>query len=299
QRFIVDTGASNAKVYSTGTVSTVASGGSGDITVTGSGVSWSSFGDGLHCFWMPHGADKYGLSIRHVFQIESGTATATSLTISFYIQNVARAWLDDDTGTADLPAGTGLYNIAPCSTVTSLGVSGSLTVANASLFAANDSIFMPLGLGTMLQGLAGYVSTTLPNIITNQALGISNVSPFAAPATGGRPVHHHLGASGNAWVADIQIGANSGVDRTGAPIPPPDYGIQFNSGHERQPHLHPGLQSGPGVRPHAGIKSGSGDVVGDEVHHRGDRQPLGGEHHHVRLRLRGQSELKNKGRVAR
>ena len=241
QRFLVDTGVSNSKVYSTGTVSTIASGGSGDITVTGSGVSWSSFGDGLHCFWMTHGADKYGLSIRHVFQIESGTATATSLTISFYIQNVARAWLDDDTGTADLPAGTGLYNIAPCSTVTSLGVSGSLTVANASLFAANDSIFMPLGLGTMLQGLAGYVSTTLPNIITNQALGISNVSPFAAPATGGRPVHHHLGASGNAWVADIQIGANSGVDRTGAPIPPPDYGIQFNSGHWATPFVALGV----------------------------------------------------------
>src|SRR5207244_10732034 len=78
QRFIVDTGVSNSKVYSTGTVSTVASGGSGDITATGSGVSWPSFGDGLHCFWMTHGADKYGLSIRHVFQIESGTATAAS-----------------------------------------------------------------------------------------------------------------------------------------------------------------------------------------------------------------------------
>jgi len=93
----------------------------------------------------------------------------------------------------------------------------------------------------MLQGLAGYVSTTLPNIITNQALGISNVSPFAAPATGGRPVHHHLGASGNAWVADIQIGANSGVDRTGAPIPPPDYGIQFNSGHWATPFVALGV----------------------------------------------------------
>ena len=54
-------------------------------------------------------------------------------------------------------------------------------------------------------------------------------------------MHHHLGASGNAWVADIQIGANSGVDRTGAPIPPPDYGIQFNSGHWATPFVALGV----------------------------------------------------------
>src|SRR5947208_12915697 len=237
QRFLVDTGVSNSKVYSIGTVSTIGGGGSGDITVTGSGVSWSSFGDGLHCFWMTHGADKYGLSIRHVFQIESGTATATFLTISFYIQNVARPWLDDDTGTADSPAGTGLYNIAPCSTVTGLGLTGSLTVANASSFVAGDSIFMPVGLGTMLQGVMANVSTTLPNIIANQGLGISNLSPFAAPATGGRPVKQPVGMVGNVSNADIQIYANSGVDRTGAPIPPPSYGIQFNSGNWATPFV--------------------------------------------------------------
>jgi len=227
QRFIVDTGVSNSKVYSTGTVSTVKSGGSGDITVTGSGVSWSSFGDGLHCFWMTHGADRYGLSIRHVFQIESGTATATAFKISFYIQGVAHGWVDDDTGTADSPAGTGLYNIAPCSTVTSLGLSGSLTVANASLLAAGDSIFMPLGLGTEMASVSGLVSTTLPDVIANTSLGIANISPYLPPATGGRPVYKHLSIAGNASFADIEIGSNSGADRNGATIPPPSYGLHF------------------------------------------------------------------------
>src|SRR2546422_11662442 len=52
QRFIVDTGVSNSKVYSTGTVSTVASGGSGDITLTRNGVSLPAFGGWFPCVWM-------------------------------------------------------------------------------------------------------------------------------------------------------------------------------------------------------------------------------------------------------
>jgi hypothetical protein len=237
QRFIVDTGISNSKVYSTGAVSTIASGGSGDITVTGSGVSWSSFGDGRHCFWMTHGADRYGLAIRHVFQIESGTATVTSFKIFFYIQAAARAWTDDDTGTADSPAGTGLYNIAPCSTVTSLGGSGSLTVADASLFASGDSIFMPLGLGSQLTGIHVILSPTLPQTITNAGLDLTNIAPFTAPATAGRPLREYMVGRGNVWYSAFRIEANTGMDRTGLAIPPPSYGVLFNSGNWATPFV--------------------------------------------------------------
>src|SRR5207244_13121090 len=107
----VSTGVANSKVYSTGTVTSFS--GSGHITVTGSGANWTGLDDGAHCFWMTHGADLYGSSLHHVFQIDSGSGGGgrTTLTISYFVEDVGHRWSDDDPGTGS--GGTGLYAIAP------------------------------------------------------------------------------------------------------------------------------------------------------------------------------------------
>jgi hypothetical protein len=114
---------------------------------------------------------------------------------------------------------SGAYSIVPCSIVTALGFSGSLTVADATKFNVGDNIRMVLG-DQNLMGARVLVVPNLPSTSVRIGVGVANLST--------RPITRLISASGNVSDSVLYVGAQG----LGSPPPPiPNYGIHFEAGN--------------------------------------------------------------------
>lgn len=218
QRLLLDT---SATPYTAGNVSSIAapSGNTGP-TVTGDGnggQNWqTAFGGdlaanpGRYCFDMTSGGSKYGSTQLYVVAIQSVTA-ASALTLNNVVEGIQSPWAGD--------VSSGAYSIVPCSIVTALGFTGSLTVADATKFNVGDNIRMVLG-DQGLMAVRALVMPNLPSTTTRIGVGVSNLAT--------RPINRLISTSGNVSDSVLYVGAQG----LGSPAPPiPNYGLHFETGN--------------------------------------------------------------------
>jgi hypothetical protein len=218
QRLLLDT---SATPYSAGNVSSIAiHSGSTGPAVTGDGTggqNWqTAFGGDMvtnssrYCFSMTNGSNKYGSAQLYVLAVQSVTG-ATTLTLNDVVEGVQADWGGD--------VSSGAYSLVPCSTVTALGLSGSLTVADATKFNVGDNIRMALG-DQVLAGLRVNVIPNLPSTSVRIGVGVANLAT--------RPITRLLSVSGNVSDSILYVGAQG----QGSPAPPlPSYGLHFEPGN--------------------------------------------------------------------
>lgn len=190
KRLLLNT--NSAKGDTTGTISAV----SGvPPVVTGSGTKFATNHGGAGsksslCFELNGSAGAYNGGsnpVHDVFQVAS-VSSDTSLTLTAVFEGVNTAWNGD--------VSSGGYTLYPCSTVTSLGLTGSLNVADPTQFAANDTILMPIGHVNMSGGLI-VVSQLLPAPFSTSNFTLENQSV--------RPLNVGLDITGNYATSPIRV----------------------------------------------------------------------------------------------
>lgn len=215
QRYLINT--TPAKVYTTGSVSSISSATPPVVTFTGTALD-TQFGTGAHtdlCFSQnddDDGTSKYVVPI-------SSVDSATQVTLNLLAQGAQKDWVGDNDGSN--------YRIYFCSQVTALADSGSLTVQEGyTNWQAGDTIEMPLHYAFWLEGARIAYEQRLPGVISSTGLRLNNTSPRSIRTAISVDGIHERGLNfGGTWAGSAAGG--SGVTTGILFANAPSIGIQF------------------------------------------------------------------------